>query len=874
MGVVILGEDIFQINRNLCNEEKLSLLSFIAREFNLEQFVTIAGPNFRLIAQFASDRLSLNQINADLIYCDLSGISEFEPIFIEKLLKSLSKKGVICIEALDDTEKLGQYFQESFQPILEVMGFSIFARCNGERAISSMYYQVDLFRRKYFFENERKKRLQKSGYLPLVTVVVLTYCHEKYIAECLNSVFVQKGNFRMRVIIIDDASSDQSVEVIRKTIAGKSHDSLEIEFHENSQNCGVVKNLAASIRLAAGCDYLTFCEGDDFWGAETRIQKHLDLLVDKPECVMSFNTIEMCSSDGGSRKIYDVKCDETDGNALAAENFIGNFTACFYDGVLAKVIPENLFDIYTVDWMFNLYCSQFGLIGHVQEPLSVYRQHEGGEWSGRKDFDKSITLLKLIDKYNNYLDFQYDEGFQKYKKMLLELISKLHIELFEKFDMLIFDDVFPAPRSGFRFEEFTMYLSEFPNSMVITSGVSLPVLGDESLRSLIQKFQRSYPEFGHQVMESVGSFPAKLGKLIYVNFFTNAYALLPIAEQARVPFAFTLYPGGGFVLNNAECDRKLKRIFDSPCFLKVIVTQQITYDYLINLGLCPADKIEFIFGVVMPQESFLDPIPTDKARWGFRKKRLDICFMAHRYTPHGEDKGYDVFLNVAAQLRKMHDDIYFHVVGPYDRKVIDIISIRDRLEFYGTLNPDQFDDFFKGMDIIMSPNISGKIWPGSFDGFPTASCTEGGLRGVAIFCIDEFNSADGHFVDGQEIVLINYDLEHIVNKVEFYYQNPENLKNVGECGSKRIQDLYGHQTQMNPRVKLLRDLIESPFVFDDEKMRSLSQYVQESATSTLNVVVSSPSSPIWVWLKKYSPEVMKVYYRKFIKRHVRSSDVH
>jgi hypothetical protein len=177
------------------------------------------------------------------------------------------------------------------------------------------------------------------------------------------------------------------------------------------------------------------------------------------------------------------------------------------------------------------------------------------------------------------------------------------------------------------------------------------------------------------------------------------------------------------------------------------------------------------------------------------------------------------------------------------------------------------------MDIIMSPNISGKIWPGSFDGFPTTSCTEGGLRGVAIFCTDEFNSAAGNFIDGQDFVLINYDLEHILYKIDNYYRKPAELKAVGECGSQKILDLYSYQSQMAPRIRILRELIELPFVFNHAKWRSLKQCSPVSGDSPLNVVSSPIPSPLWTWIKKHSPKFLKNFYRKFIKRYDRSNNV-
>lgn len=870
-----MKHDLFQIESRLEGAEKLALLSFVAQEFNLRSFLTLAGPNLKGLAEFSYQESKRNKTKIDLIYCDLSGYSDSDFFMMRNLSGLLSRKGLLCVDGVECTEELKTLLTDSFLPVLETPGFSIFSRLDGARAISSIYYQLDLFRRKQFFENVRGKSCQTTSQMPLVTVVVLTYNHEQFIAECLNSVLNQIGHFRMRVIVINDASSDQTAQVVQKIIDGRNNDCLEIEIYTNKNNCGVVKNIHTAIRMAVGCDYLTFCEGDDFWRTETRIQSHLDFLSENSKCVISFNTIELCSSDGSEKSVYDEHEKLTQkvlsGESLSEYNWIGNFTACFYDGNLTKIIPDNLFDMYTVDWMFNMYCSQFGSIGHLRYPLSVYRQHEGGQWSNLKFYDKNFKLVGLIDKYNMFLDYQYNDGFQKYKKRLLEDLCSQYYELTEKFDLLIFDDVFPSPRSGFRFTEFKTYLSEFPNSIIVASGVSLACLEDKSLRGVIQGFQQRYPELGNHVMVSSGTFPVRLGKLIYVNFFANAYALLPLAEEAKVPFAFTLYPGGGFVLNNSECDRKLKRIFDSPCFQKVIVTQQLTLDYLINHQLCPADKIELIFGVVMPQTSFAAPIPKDKPRWGYKKKKLDICFMAHRYTPHGEDKGYDVFINAACQLRKKYDNIYFHVIGPYDRRVIDVSPIGGNIEFHGTLNPEYLDEFFKDMDIVMSPNTSGKIWPGSFDGFPTASCTEGGLRGVAIFCTDEFNSAPGRFVDGLDFVRIKYDIKDIICKVEHYYNNPEDLKSISEFGSRRIQDIYSHESQMAPRVKILRDLIGSPFVFNEKKMRILKPCLTAVATNPLGLMPSPRTSKVWFFLKNYSPEFLKLFYRKFIKKLVRAS---
>lgn len=811
--------DRFNPESHLDDTEKLALLNFLAKEFNLKQhFLPQVATNSKVVLQFIQHQFSSRNLKADLIYLSDADLNNFDPQLAENCLKLLSSNGIICVDGTLDIAILSNLFANQLEPILELSNFSVYARCDGENPIRSLRYRLDIFRRKYFVETTRLLPVANVDGLPLIAVVVLAYCHEQYITECLNSILMQKGNFRMRVIILDDASPDKTAEVVKSVIAGQSNDRVEFDFRRHPENIGMVKNFGESIRLGAECDYLTFCEGDDFWSSDTRIQQHLDFLAAHPECIMSFNSIEKCAADGSSREIFSDHAnnpdDILDGLKLAANNLCGNLAGCFYHGSVVKVIPPELFDLYTGDWMLNMYCAQFGGVGHLRKVLSVYRQHDGGVWSGEKQ-NKVDKAWQLIGDYNLFLDYQYDQGFQQYKKRLLTHWAIDSVNKQGKFDLLIMDDVFPSPRSGFSLAEFTMYLNEFPTSIVLTTGLALPVLDDKTLKEVLQSFQRQNPTLGNRLiseetMISDINFPVKLFKLLYVHFLTKAYALLPLAEAAHVPFVFTLYPGSGFVLNNPECDKKLKRVFDSPCFLKVIVTQQITFDYIVSRNLCPVDKVEMIFGVVMPQEALSHSSIDEKLRWGFGKDRLDICFMAHRYTQYGEDKGYDVFVNVASALCQSYDNIFFHVVGPYDHRVINVDAFKEKIVFHGSLDPEQFDGFFQTMDLIMSPNISGKIFPGSFDGFPTASCTEAGLRGTAIFATDEFNSgADGRFTDGENIVLIHYDLKHITDKVEDYYKDPAKLKLLGEKGRERILELYSYESQMLPRIKLLREAIDS-----------------------------------------------------------------
>ena len=334
-------------------------------------------------------------------------------------------------------------------------------------------------------------------------------------------------------------------------------------------------------------------------------------------------------------------------------------------------------------------------------------------------------------------------------------------------------------------------------------------MGKESLESLQENYIK---EFEERKANFIGKDEIRKNKAIigavYTVFLHNAFSHgIDIAEQLDVPFVYSLYPGGMFSLNDEKSDNMLTRVLTSPNFQKVIVTQKVSYDYLIEKFSCDPNKIELIFGVVTPL-SKIGLSLSDKVYFGKTKKHLDICFVAHKYTPTGVDKGYDVFVNVAKKLSKRHDNIYFHVVGPYDESVIDISGV-ENIKFYGSQKQDWFDTFYEDKDILLSPNINGKITKGSFDGFPTGCATDASLRGVMMMVTDPLGLNSDYFVDEKEIIIVEHDANKISDRIEYYHSNPEKLEEVCRNGYKKVNILYDFDHQIKPRINVLQKAINT-----------------------------------------------------------------
>jgi glycosyltransferase involved in cell wall biosynthesis len=405
-----------------------------------------------------------------------------------------------------------------------------------------------------------------------------------------------------------------------------------------------------------------------------------------------------------------------------------------------------------------------------------------------KIFKKKIGILKNI-----LVKLIKGEKFIPYKGL-------------KKTDLLIFDNIFPHPVSGFRYEEFAVLLSSFRNSKIIMSSSAYSVVNTsvKDHKNHIKDFIKQNKSLKNKLKLRKG-FVNVNAKLFYCVFISNVFNNLNWLEKHEIPFVFTLYPGGGFQLNEILSDNKLKKVFASPMFRKVIVTQKITYDYLINNNFCKSDDIQFIFGGVVPQIS-LDKDLTNKKSYLINKATFDICFCAAKYTPKGVDKGYDVFIDFAHMIAKEYDFIRFHIVGGFAEDEIDVSAIKDRIHFYGYQNFESLGAIYKNMDVLISPNKPFVLGKGAFDGFPLGTVVEAVLNGVVVLITDELKQ-NNIFISDVDLILIKSEIYSIKKEIIDLIDFPEKLYSISEKGKEKFLEVYSNKIQMLPRTILLQNEI-------------------------------------------------------------------
>jgi glycosyltransferase involved in cell wall biosynthesis len=262
---------------------------------------------------------------------------------------------------------------------------------------------------------------------PKLSVLLVTYNHEKYIRQALDGVMMQETDFDFEIVVADDYSQDSTLAIIEEY----ARDNLNLRVLPTERNAGITRNYQRGFAACRG-EYVAVLEGDDFWISPTKLESSVAFLEQHPECAFCFHRFLMHDEASGRFSAHPPLEIGTafalfTAAQLARDNFIGNFSACVYRRELIDRLDPSLFEMKVYDWMLNITVAQAGMIGYLPTIMSIYRAHPSGAWSGKTLAEHRPELFELIDAYDKYLDFKFESEFQVYKSAVLaEVARKQH----------------------------------------------------------------------------------------------------------------------------------------------------------------------------------------------------------------------------------------------------------------------------------------------------------------------------------------------------------------------------------------------------------------------------------------------------------------
>ncbi|MEY8673100.1 glycosyltransferase [Francisella philomiragia] len=237
----------------------------------------------------------------------------------------------------------------------------------------------------------------------LLSICCITYNHEKFIAEALDSFLIQETNFAYEIVIGEDCSSDNTLEIINQY---KQKYSNIIKLVTDEYNVGVSENLKRTLAKCRG-NYIAYCEGDDYWTDPHKLQKQVDFLENNFEYVICYTGVKAISENGSSIDDYvgGAECDLASIEMLRGAP-INTLTTVFRN-VIKEFPPEFNFTMIADMFIWSL-LSEYGQGKYLDGVSpSVHRRHGGGVHSLVGEKHRSLMNLTL---FSSLLKYHYSKG--------------------------------------------------------------------------------------------------------------------------------------------------------------------------------------------------------------------------------------------------------------------------------------------------------------------------------------------------------------------------------------------------------------------------------------------------------------------------------
>ena len=229
----------------------------------------------------------------------------------------------------------------------------------------------------------------------IVSIITLTYNHEPYIRECLDGFMMQQTNFPFEVLIHDDASTDNTANIIREYAAKYPNIIKPIYQTENQYSQKVPIGCTYLYPRAQG-KYIALCEGDDYWTDPLKLQKQVDFLESHPDYVMcTHHYNEYIQTNNKIKEHPKVKSTIIDlGTLIHFSYYYFQPVTLLYKKSVFCTDEYNEYKI-TRDTVLFYYLLTKGKGYYINDTMAVYRRHTEGVWTGCNRIQQWMSDYKV-----------------------------------------------------------------------------------------------------------------------------------------------------------------------------------------------------------------------------------------------------------------------------------------------------------------------------------------------------------------------------------------------------------------------------------------------------------------------------------------------
>lgn len=258
---------------------------------------------------------------------------------------------------------------------------------------------------------EALKPLRERSFSPdepvKVSVCCIAFNHADYIRACIEGFLDQVCDFRVEIIVHDDASTDRTAEIIREYAARFPSIFFPIIQQDNQYSKGVNPYYSYVFPAARG-EYISICDGDDYWSDQFKISTQVSFLDANSDFAVSFGSIEAIENGELKGRFQNGLERDLSSDELKIGLPINTLTACFRNvfrnpPVFLRSAPMGDMTVWAA-------------LGHhgsgkflAELKPAFYRIHSGGIFSLQSQstqlFMGTITLLSMAAYHHERQDY-------------------------------------------------------------------------------------------------------------------------------------------------------------------------------------------------------------------------------------------------------------------------------------------------------------------------------------------------------------------------------------------------------------------------------------------------------------------------------------
>lgn len=246
-----------------------------------------------------------------------------------------------------------------------------------------------------------------------VSICCVTYNHEEYIEDAIKSFLNQKVDFPIEILIHDDASTDQTANII-KNFQSQYPNLIRGFYQKENQYSKGIKVSSILFNQARG-KYIAWCEGDDYWIDDYKLQKQINFLENNPNYVLSVHNILWVWQDidrvpeireRNPKDTYTIE-DHINPGARAT---VGHTCSAVFIKDLTNNLPMWFYRSVYEDVPLFTYIGGFGLTNYINEVMAVHRIHRKSLSSqGSKTLDFYSNKVKMYEEIDRHYKYKYHD---------------------------------------------------------------------------------------------------------------------------------------------------------------------------------------------------------------------------------------------------------------------------------------------------------------------------------------------------------------------------------------------------------------------------------------------------------------------------------